>query len=160
MSIYLFIWLHQVFVMACAIFSCGMWTLIGSVWESSSLSRDRTQVPCIGSTESWPLDQWEVPLFCLKKLLLWHFSPASPNPETKGTEILITGEFTALGQYGKMAVRSVREAEVGRSTPPCQQLVPTAAQWAEKRGDRKEGTVHRDHWWSVPDNSFVLKENY
>ena len=25
---YLFIWLHQVFIVACRIFSCGMWGLV------------------------------------------------------------------------------------------------------------------------------------
>ena len=34
---------------------CGMWTQLQHV-ESSSLTRDRTQAPCIGSTESCPLD--------------------------------------------------------------------------------------------------------
>ena len=38
-------------------FSCGMQTLSCSKHVgSSSLSRDRTRAPCIGSTESYPLD--------------------------------------------------------------------------------------------------------
>ena len=83
--IYLF-WLHRVlvaacgifteacgiFVAACRIFSCGIWDLLVAAWGllscvtqtlscgmhagSSSLTRDRTQAPCIGRAESYPLD--------------------------------------------------------------------------------------------------------
>ena len=48
---YLFIYL------GCTGFSCGMQTLsCGMHVESSSPTRDRTWVPCIGSSESYPLD--------------------------------------------------------------------------------------------------------
>ena len=57
-------WLHWVlvvacgiFIAACGIFSCGVWELsCGMHVGSSSLTRDRTWAPCIGSTESYPLD--------------------------------------------------------------------------------------------------------
>ena len=42
--------LCRVLVGAYGIFSCGMHA------GSSSLTRDRTRAPCIGSTESYPLD--------------------------------------------------------------------------------------------------------
>ena len=45
LNIYLFIWPHWVLVAELRIFSCSM-------WESSSLTKDRTQVPCLGSVES------------------------------------------------------------------------------------------------------------
>ena len=48
-NIYLFIWLRQVLLAAGGLLSCGM--QVGS----SSLTRDQTRVPCIGSTESYPL---------------------------------------------------------------------------------------------------------
>ena len=55
--IYLFIWLCQVLVAACRIFSCGMRTpSCGMHAGSSSLTRDRTQAPCTGSMDSYPLD--------------------------------------------------------------------------------------------------------
>ena len=57
----LFIWLCWVLVAAHRIFSCSMWTLSCSIW-SSSLTRDQTQPPCIGTTESQPLDQEGSPL--------------------------------------------------------------------------------------------------
>ena len=54
--IYLFIWLHQILVEAPGLPSCGMRTLSCSMHVgSSSLTRDWTQAPCIGSTESCPL---------------------------------------------------------------------------------------------------------
>ena len=43
---YLFMWLGWVLVAARMIFSCGMWDLV------SSLTRDGTGSPCIGSSES------------------------------------------------------------------------------------------------------------
>ena len=42
-NIYLFIWLHQVLVAVRRIFSCNTWTLSCGMWESSSLTRDRTR---------------------------------------------------------------------------------------------------------------------
>ena len=57
----LFIWLCWVLVAAHSIFSCSMRTLSCSIW-SSSLTRDQTQTPCIGTTESQPLDQEGSPL--------------------------------------------------------------------------------------------------
>ena len=43
-------------VAACGLVSCGMRT------ESSSPARDRTQAPCIGSAESYPLDHQGSPV--------------------------------------------------------------------------------------------------
>ena len=69
----LFIWLCWALVMAfgifnlcCSIriFSCGMQTQLWHV-GSSSLTRDQSSVPCIGSTESQPLDHQEVPLIVI-----------------------------------------------------------------------------------------------
>ena len=76
---YLFIWLHTSLVAAggilsctmwaaylwhvgclfvvCRLLSCGMQTLsCGMHVGSSSLTRDQTWAPCIGSAESYPLD--------------------------------------------------------------------------------------------------------
>ena len=39
-------------VTACRIFSCGMQTLSCSMWNHSSLNKDWTQAPCIGSVKS------------------------------------------------------------------------------------------------------------
>ena len=48
--IYLFIYLHLVLVAAGGLLSCGMWSLsCGMHMGSSSLTRDRTWAPCIGS---------------------------------------------------------------------------------------------------------------
>ena len=50
--------MRDLLVAACGLLSCSMWTLsCGMHAGSSSLTRDRTQAPCIGSTESYPLDQ-------------------------------------------------------------------------------------------------------
>ena len=60
-SIYLFrlrpvsVAAHGILVAACGVFSCCM--PVGS----SSLTRDRTWSPCIGSSESYPLDHWGSP---------------------------------------------------------------------------------------------------
>ena len=55
--LYLFIWLHQISVAACRIFSCSMQTLNLYMWEPSSMARVRTHAPYIGSkAESQPLD--------------------------------------------------------------------------------------------------------
>ena len=44
-------------VVACGLLGCGMQTLsCGMHAGSSSLTRDQTQAPCIGSVESYPLD--------------------------------------------------------------------------------------------------------
>ena len=48
----LFIWLLQVLFAACGVFSCGMQTLSCGHVGFSSLTRDWTRGPCIGSTES------------------------------------------------------------------------------------------------------------
>ena len=70
---YLFIYLfrlHRVLVAECGLLvaawgllSCSTWTLSYSMWTSyvqhagsSSPTSNRTQAPCIGSTESYPLD--------------------------------------------------------------------------------------------------------
>ena len=55
-NIYLFIWLLRVLVAAGRLLSCSMRTLsCGMHVGSSSLTRDRTRAPCIGSVESYPL---------------------------------------------------------------------------------------------------------
>ena len=55
-NFYLLIWLCQVLVEAGGLLSCGTWTLSCSMHVgSSSLSRDWTRAPCIGSVESQPL---------------------------------------------------------------------------------------------------------
>ena len=53
-NIYLFR-LRQVLVAACRLFGCGMYA------GSHSLTRDRTQAPCIGAAESYPLDHQGCP---------------------------------------------------------------------------------------------------
>ena len=46
-----------IFIAACGLLSYGMRTLSCSMHAgSSSLTRDQTWAPCIGSTESYPLD--------------------------------------------------------------------------------------------------------
>ena len=52
----LFIWLLQVLVVAGRLLSCGMHV------GSSSLTSNRTQAPCIGSAESYPLRHQGSPL--------------------------------------------------------------------------------------------------
>ena len=47
----IFIWLCQALVVACRRFSCGSQTQLWHV-GSSSPTRDRTQAPCIGSSEA------------------------------------------------------------------------------------------------------------
>ena len=55
--LYSFIWLHQISVAACRIFSCSTQTLNLHMWESSSMARVPTQAPYIGSkAEAQPLD--------------------------------------------------------------------------------------------------------
>ena len=63
-NIYLFIWLCQVLV-ASGIFSCSMWDLQLRHVGSSSLTRDQTWAPCIGSTESQLLDHQGSPSLIL-----------------------------------------------------------------------------------------------
>ena len=67
-NIYLF-WLYQVLVAA--------WKLLVSACGSSSLTRERTWVPCIGSTESQPLDHQGSPhmyVFIVRVLSFIRFS--------------------------------------------------------------------------------------
>ena len=53
---FLFIWLRGVLVEEGGLRSCGMQTLsCGMRVESSSLTRDQTLAPCIGSVESYQL---------------------------------------------------------------------------------------------------------
>ena len=64
--IYLFIWLCWVLVAAGGLLSSGMRTLSCSMRVgSSSLTRDWTQAPCIGSAESYPLRHQGGPPGCL-----------------------------------------------------------------------------------------------
>ena len=71
--IYLFIWLHQALVSAGRLLSCGMRTLsCGMHVGSSSLFRDRTQAPCIGSMESYPLrHQGSPPSSAFQATFIW-----------------------------------------------------------------------------------------
>ena len=67
-NICLFIWLHQISAVASRIFSCGMWTVNPWLWlvGFSSLTRDQTWAPCIGSV--WNLSHWttgEVPTWTM-----------------------------------------------------------------------------------------------
>ena len=57
--------MQDLFVETCGLLSCGMHE------GSSSLTRDRTRAPCIGSTESYPLDHQGSPSFCFKPLGFW-----------------------------------------------------------------------------------------
>ena len=51
--LFIFIWLCQVLVVGRGLLSCGTQTLSCDMHVgSSSLTRDRTRAPCIGSTES------------------------------------------------------------------------------------------------------------
>ena len=65
--------------------SCSMWALLPhSVWDLSSLTRDRTHIPCIGR---WILNCWttrEIPRVLHFLLLLSHFSRVRlcATPET------------------------------------------------------------------------------
>ena len=66
---------HRIFVSAWGIFSCSMWTLSYDMHAgSSSLTRDRTRAPCIGSVESYPLDHQgsSLPIFWLGCLFFWY----------------------------------------------------------------------------------------
>ena len=47
-NIYLFIWLHWVFVVACGIFRCGMWDLV--LWPGTK--------PVPPALEVWSLNNW------------------------------------------------------------------------------------------------------
>ena len=64
--IYLFIWLHQVFVAACRIFSCGLWTLNCSAWDLVSWPGSEPRAPALGvhSLDPWTARElgfwWEV----------------------------------------------------------------------------------------------------
>ena len=58
-NIYLFIWLHWVLVVACQLLSCSMHV------GSSSLTRDRTQAPCLRAQSLNPCATREVPEFYL-----------------------------------------------------------------------------------------------
>ena len=79
-------------VAALRVFSCGMQDL-------SSLTRDWTQVPCIGRAESWPLDHQGSPSSCLLGHAssdvphLWALASANPSawntfPDTEITSYL------------------------------------------------------------------------
>ena len=54
--IYLFLWLHSVFIAACRFFQLHHANSKLCIMGSSSPPRHRTQVPCIGSSVSQPLD--------------------------------------------------------------------------------------------------------
>ena len=66
-----------IFIVACGLLSCGMWTLSCGMWTvscsmhvgSSSPTRDQTQPPCTGNTESYPLDHQGSP--CSWHLCVW-----------------------------------------------------------------------------------------
>ena len=70
----------RIFLASCGIFSCGMRTLsCGMHAGSSSLTRDRTQAPSIGSSESYPLDhQGSLEIWIiLSKTMPFHFYHAA-----------------------------------------------------------------------------------
>ena len=59
-------WLLFIYLVALGV-SCGMWTLSCSMhMGSSSLTRDQTWTPCIGSVESYPLHHQGSPGWLLK----------------------------------------------------------------------------------------------
>ena len=67
-SIYLFILLHWVLILACGIFNYSMQTSHLQHVGSNSLTRDHNWVPFIGNMESWPLDHQEVPNYTLVRI--------------------------------------------------------------------------------------------
>ena len=76
-----FTWLHCVLVTAQGIFnygmrtlSCSMRTLSYGIVGSSSLTKDQTWAPCIGSVASQPLDHQESPYLFLPNLGAFFFS--------------------------------------------------------------------------------------
>ena len=59
---YLFIWLRQVLVVACGIFSCSMWTLSCSIWDLVPQTEIKPGPPAL---REWNLSHWttrEVPV--------------------------------------------------------------------------------------------------
>ena len=68
----LFVWLHRVLVVACRIFSCGMWTLSCGMWDLVPWPGIKPGPPALGA---WSLSHWttrEVPAFFLLNLPLCH----------------------------------------------------------------------------------------
>ena len=55
-KIYLFIWLHLVFIALYGIFGCGMWTLSCGMLDLVSWPGIEPRAPCIESMESSLLD--------------------------------------------------------------------------------------------------------
>ena len=53
--LYLFIWLQWVLVVACQIFSCGLWSLSGSMWNLVFIWRIEPGLPALGT---WNLSHW------------------------------------------------------------------------------------------------------
>ena len=61
--VFIYLLFIYLFILAALGLSCGMRTLSCRMHEgSSSPTRDRTRVPCIGSVESYPLDHQGSPL--------------------------------------------------------------------------------------------------
>ena len=95
--IYLFIWLHRVLVVAGGLLGCGTWTLsCGMHVGSSSLTRDWTWAPCIGSAESYPLHHQGSPshdMLTFSYVALWEgeklFSTLEDIKENPVTHTLI-----------------------------------------------------------------------
>ena len=66
-NIYLFIWLQQVFVVACRFFSCGIQLLGCSMWSPVPWPGIELQPPAL---RAWSLSHWttrEVPYACVLK---------------------------------------------------------------------------------------------
>ena len=59
----------------------------------SSLTRDRTHGPCIGSSVSYPLDAWDVPQF---EILIVKGSLVNPNDLIISTTIDIQNSLSSL----------------------------------------------------------------
>ena len=62
---YVFIWLHQVLVEACKIFSCSMWTLSWGMWYLVPRPRIEPRLPALGvwSHSCWTTSKVPVPFF-------------------------------------------------------------------------------------------------
>ena len=50
-----------------------LFAVLHGMWDLSSLTRDQTQAPCIGNTESLPLHYQGSPAFLLKIILIDYF---------------------------------------------------------------------------------------
>ena len=65
----------------------------------SSLTRDRTRVPCIGSSECYPLDHQEVPIFDTLEVFLLKWFIIQPKAQYRSN--LFCGEMVG-GYWGEV----------------------------------------------------------